>query len=237
MLRSNEKMREGLIILILAIVWLSSCGQRNKLTTDTVSIDFEKVDSAKIDNRRASPIHNLAEYIYTDTLYSTSNGHGITIQNSFPKGGMIDPDGTQYSDWSGKRYAFAVFWTRIINESTTPLELYINFPADSFAIFTTPDSYLKLFLITDTFSYHDLSLFNYGLSDVKSYLDTNFNKGTELQKTLGSNEEHVFYIATLCYKARGTPRGALILKGNDLYYRMSLAPDSSGIIPCGKIER
>ena len=230
-------MRKSLIILILAIVWLSSCGQRIKSTTGTVSIDSEKEDSAKSDNSWVPSIHGLDEYIYTDTLYSTSTGKGITIQNSLPKGGMIDPGGTQYSDSSGKGYAFAVFWTRIINETTRPLELNINFPADSFAIFTTPNSYLKLFLPTDTFSYHELSSFNYGLSGVKSFLDTNFNKATELQKTIEPNEEHVFYVATVSYQAGGTPRGALILKENDLYYSMSSAPHGSGTIPCGKIER
>ena len=230
-------MRKSLIILILAGVWPSSCGQRSKSTAGTVSIDSEKVDSAKSENGLVAPIYDLDEFIYTDTLYSTSPGKGITIQNSLPKGGMIDPGGTQYSDSSGKRYAFAVFWTRIINESTSPVELNINFPADSFAIFTPPNSYLKLFLPTDTFSYHELSSFNYGLTGVKSFLDTNFNKPTELQKILEPNEEHVFYIATLSYQASGTPRGALILKENDLYYSMSLAPNGSGTIYCGKIKR
>ena len=229
-------MRKSLIILILAIVWLSSCGQRSKSTAGRVSIDPEEIDLAESDGL-VSPIHNLDQFIYTDTLYSTSTGKGITIQNSLPKGGMIEPGGTQYSDSSGKRYAFAVFWTRIINETTTPLELNISFPADSFAIFTPANSYLKLFLPTDTFSYHELSSFNYGLSGVKSFLDANFNKPTELQKTIEPNEEHVFYVATLSYQASGTPRGALILKENDLYYSMSLAPNGSGTVYCGKIER
>ncbi len=230
-------MRKSLIILILAVVWLSSCRKRSKSTAGTVSIDSEKVDSAESKNGLVAPIYDLDEFIYTDTLYSTATGKGITIQNSLPKGGMIDPSGTQYSDSLGRKYEFAVFWTRIINETTTSLELNINFPADSFAIFTQPNSYLKLFLATDTFSYHELSSFNYGLSGVKFFLDANFNKPTELQTTLEPNEEHIFYVATLSYQAGGTPRGALILKDNELYYSMSLAPHGSGIIPCGKIER
>lgn len=233
------EMRKNLILLILTVIWLSSCGKRGKSTTGESTIDLEGFDSASALNENFSvlPIHNIDEYIYTDTLYSASTGKGITIQNSLPKGGIIDPDGTMYSDSSGKKYAFAVFWTRIINKTTSPLQLNISFPADSLAIFTTPNSYLKLFLPTDSFSYDELSSFNYGLSGVKSFLDTNFNKAMGLQKTLNPNEEHVFYIAMLSYQAGGTPRGALILKENDLYYNMSLAPHGSGTILCGKIER
>ena len=219
----------------MAITWLCSCGQRSKSTTGKVSIDSEIVDSTKNDNSQLSLIPDLDKYIYTDTTYTSSTGKEITIQNSFPKGGSIAPPATQYIDSSGKRYAFAVFWTRIINETTTPLELNINFPADSFAIFDPPDSYLKLFLPTDTMTFDKLSSFNYGLTGLKSYLDANFNKATMLQKTINPNDEHIFYIAAISYQAGGTPRAALILKEQDLYYRMSIAPHGYGTIPCGKI--
>lgn len=228
-------MRKRLILLTLATMWLFSCGQRSKSTTGKLTIDSEIVDATKNDNRQRSLIHDLDKYIYTDTTYTFSTGKGITIQNSYPKGGMIEPDGTQYIDSSGKKYGFVVLWTRIINETTTPLELNINFPADSFAIFTPADSYLKLFLPTDTLTYDKLSSFNYGLTGLKSYLDANLNKATMLQKTIYPNEEHIFYIAALSYQAGGTVRSALILKEQELYYRMSIAPHGYGIIPCGKI--
>ncbi|MCM4152911.1 hypothetical protein DHD05_15065 [Arenibacter sp. N53] len=228
-------MGKSLIILILTTTWLCSCGQRGKPTTAKVSIDSEIVDPTKNENGQLSQIHDLSKYIYTDTVYTFSTGKGITIQNSYPKGGMIEPDGTQYIDSSEKRYGFVVFWTRIINETTTPLELNINFPADTFAIFTPPGSYLKLFLPTDTLTYDKLSSFNYGLTGLKSYLDANFNKATMLQKTINPNEEHIFYIAALSHNAGGTARAALILKEQDLYYKFSIAPNDSGTIPCGKI--
>ena len=228
-------MRKSLIILILVIIWLCSCGQRSESKTGKVSIDSEIVDSTKIDKSQLSLIPDLNKYIYTDTTYISSTGKEITIQNSFPKGGSIEQDGTQYFDSSGKRNAFAVFWTRIINESNTPLEININFPADSFAIFTPPDSYLKLFLPMDTMAFDKLSSYNYGLTGLKSYLDTNFNNASMLQKTINPNEEYIFHIVTLTYQASGTPRAALILKEQDLFYRMSVAPNGYGIIPCGKI--
>ncbi len=214
---------------------VTSCSQRNKSKTDNVSIDLEIVDSTKNNNRQLSLINELEQYIYTDTTYTSTNGKGITIQNSLPKGGMIEPDGTQYFDSTGKRHGYAGFWTRIINEITIPLELNINFPDDSFAIFTPLDSYIKLFLPTKTITFDKLSKFNYGLTELNSYFDDNFNKPTMLKKTINPNEEHIFYIITLSYHSGGRPRGGLILKGQDLYYRMSVEPHGYGIIPCGKI--
>ena len=56
-----------------------------------------------------------------------------------------------------------------------------------------------------------------------------------LKKTIKPNEEHIFYVAALSYQASGTPRAALILKEQDLYYRMSIAPYGYGTIPFGEI--
>ncbi|NND31094.1 MAG: hypothetical protein HKN76_00795 [Saprospiraceae bacterium] len=228
-------MRISLIILILANVWFGSCAQRSKSRTSKASIDTEVGDSTKDDYNKKSLSSGVDTHVYTDTLYPPATGKGITIQNSLPKGGMIEPNGTQYADSSGKRYAFAIFWTRIINETTTPLELDVNFPADSFAIFSPADSYLKLFLPADTLTWDKLSRFNYGITGLKPFLDRNFNKATRLQRTIKPNEEHIFYIATLAYQASGTPRAALFLQEQDLYYRMSVAPYGNGAIPCGKI--
>jgi hypothetical protein len=84
------------------------------------------------------------EWMDTEVKYSDATGKGIIIQNSLPRGGP------GYFDPTGRRFGFAIFWTRIINETSKPIELSINFPADSFAIFPSPDSYLKLFLPPDT---------------------------------------------------------------------------------------
>ena len=229
-------MRNIPIILILVTLWLSSCQKRSKSVTGEVSIDSQQVDVVKVHETSAPPVHELDKYLYTDTLYVNEAGELLTIQNGLPKGGMIDPDGTPYQDASGKSYQFAVFWTRLVNESNEPIDIHVSTPADSFAIFTPPNSYLKLFLVPDEFSYQELSSFNYGLADIKSFLDINFNRGTDLQITLEANEDHIFYIATISYQAAGVPRGAFILKGNDLYYSMSLAPDGSGMVYCGGIE-
>lgn len=173
-------------------------------------------------------------YIYTDTTYASSTGKGITIQNSGPKGGNIEPE-TPYIDSTGKKYFYAAFWTRIINQTNTVLEFKVNFPGDSFPLSPPSDSYLKLFIPTDKMTVDKLPLFNYGLTGMKSFVDTNFNNATTFQKTIEPNEEHMFYIVTISYQAGGPARSALILKEKELFYRISMGSHGPLEIPCGKI--
>lgn len=223
-------MRNSLIILILVVTWLCSCGRRSNFRTGKV---------AKDNDRQLSLIHDLEKtsgyrYIYTDTTYASSTGKGITIQNGLPKGGNIEP-GTPYTDSTGKKYFFAGFWTRIINGTNTALEFKVNFPADSFPLSSPSDSYLKLFIPTDTMTVDKLSLYSYGLTGMKSFLDTNFNNATILQKTIKPNEEHIFYIVTLSYQAGGPARSAIILKEKELFYKITMGPHGPLEIHCGKI--
>ncbi|CAH1001704.1 hypothetical protein LEM8419_02610 [Neolewinella maritima] len=227
-------MRNKLTISILIITWLCSCGQRSNSKREEVAVKSE-VEATTKNNSRLSQNPDLEKFIYTDTTYTLSKGEKITIQNSFPKGGMIEPNGTQYVDSTGKSHGFASFWTRIINHTDIALGLNMNVPAGSFPIFTSPDSYLKLFLPKQKFSFDKLSNFNYGLTDIKSYLDANFDKAAMLQKTINPNEDYIFYVMALSYEASGIPRGGLTLKEQDLYYKVSVAPHGSGAVPVGKI--
>lgn len=156
-------------------------------------------------------------------------GEGVIIQNSYPKGGgYLDSTGSRgYTDSTGKNFGYGIFFTRVINETATPLELTINFPADSFAIF-------KLFLPPDTMTLDKESLYNYGISGLRSFLDTNFNKPTMLQRTINPKEQCLFYIVTLFHQGGGVARAALTLKEQDLVYKISLG-QYSALIPCGQI--
>jgi len=111
--------------------------------------------------------------------------------------------------------------------------LTINFPNDSLAILPSPDSYLKLFLPPDT---TNLEKKSNGVTALKSFF-SGFNKPTTiLQRTINPNEECLFYIGALFYKADGIARAGLVLKERDLFYRISIAPQlDSALIPCGHI--
>lgn len=227
-------MIKNLIILILATVGLCSCGKKSKSTIDNVVIDLEILDSTTNGNILMSLTNEPNQYIYTDTLYKFSTGNNIRIQNSFPKsGGTIEGPG--YNVITGKNYAYAIFWTRVINESETALDLSINFPADSLSVFTSPGSYLKLFLPSDKMTADKQSLYDYGITELKSYLDINFNKRDMLKKTLQPNKEYLFYVAALSYRAEGKIRAGFVLKDQELFYSISIEPHGSGLIPCGRI--
>ena len=151
---------------------------------------------------------------YSDTTYHLSinknsipstaqmdASKGVTIQNSLPKGGP-------YFDPTGKNFGYRIFWTRVINETASPLELTINFPGDSFAIFPQAGAYLKLFLPPDTMTLHKQWDFDFGATGLKSFLDTAFSKPTMLQRTINPKEECLFYITPLFY-----PRGGFVRAG------------------------
>jgi len=111
----------------------------------------------------------------------------------------------------------------------------VKFPVDSFSIFPSPGSYIKLLIPPDTMTLEKISLGDYGLSNLKFLLDTGFNKPAILERTLNPKEECLFYIPIFIHQARGTARAALVLKGQDLFYRISINPQSV-LIPCGRID-
>ena len=226
----KQKGNDSAILLMLVFIWLCSCMQKTSPSTDQV---------AKNNHRQLSLIHDIEKssgyrYIHTDTTYAFSYGNGITIQNSLPKGGNIEP-GTPYIDSTGKIYFFAAFCTRIINGTNNALELTVNFPGESFPLSSSSDAYLKLLIPTDTMTVDKLSLYSYGLTGMKSFVDINFNQTTRLQKTIKPNEEHFFYIVTISYQAGGPARSAVIMKDKDLFYSITMGPYDPLEIPCGKI--
>jgi hypothetical protein len=92
-----------------------------------------------------------------------------------------------------------VFFTRVVNETDTPLELMINFSADSIPIPHSPDTFVKLFLPSDTMSHDKQSLYDYGVTELES-----FDKPTRFQKTISPNEECLFYVVAIFYQTRAT---------------------------------
>src|SRR5688500_7061584 len=103
--------------LFLVFVFHTSCGQ-NQTNLSKDSIKFETKDTV------TSPGPN-EKGINTKYEYTESNGARLVIQNSFPKSAIW------YTDPNGRKYIYAEFWTRIINETFDPLEVTIDFPVDS----------------------------------------------------------------------------------------------------------
>ena len=162
--------------------------------------------------------------------YSDTENTRLMIHKSIPKGGL-------YQGHTKEKYhpSYLVFFSRVINETGKPVELDLNFSADSIAIPNSPNIFMKLFLPSDTMTLDKRSLFSYGLTELEG-----FDELTSFQRKLNPNEECLFYVVAFFYQPeagawvqeRGGNRAELFIKGQDLFYRMLPQVDS---LDCGKI--
>ena len=162
--------------------------------------------------------------------YSETEKDGVIIQNSYNKGGLYTGPVKKYFNVSK-----LIYFTRIINKNKNPLELTVNFTADSIAIPNSPDTFVKLFLPSDTMTYEKRNLSNYGVSELKS-----FDQSSRFQTKINPNEDCLFNVVAIFYQTkadvlnqeRGGNRAELVLKGQDLYFRMLPQIES---LHCGNI--
>ena len=209
--------------LFLISAFGSSCGQ-NQTNSSKETIKAETKDG----------INKVAKYEYTDPM-----GKRLIIQNGFPRG---EP----YTDPNGKEYFKVIFWTRIINETDSPLEFKIDFPVDSYEVPSLPGEHVKILIPPDTMTVDKESLFNYGLTGLKSFLDTSIDKPSTLKRTINPKGSSGFYVVMLgptTKVASGITRTGLSLKGQDLFYRFSRYASAPGLplinekeIHCGSIN-
>lgn len=235
--------------VFLTFVFCTCCKAQNKTEqskNDNKSKNKDAIAADSIEITKNTDQWNkrwkIKDYRLPDIDSETAN-RGVIIQNSLPKG-------DQHRDSSGKIYGIAIFWTRVINETSNVLELTINFPVDSLEVASSPGSYSKLFLPSDTMTLDKVGLYNYGVTGLTYYLDHGLNKPTILKRTIHPNEECLFYVGVLRYQVSGqTPRTrrpglhqagggvtrtALVLEEQDLFYRVSIDHDTA-LIPCGQI--
>ena len=176
---------------------------------------------------------------YTDTRYeyANSNGERLIIENSLPKGGL------KYMGLDGKKYVYAVFWTRIVNETATPFEVSIDVPADSFKIAAAaanpfdssieaaanlkkrpalPDNYFSMVLPSEEMTTDKAPLFNYGLQDIKAALDHSLQQSSSLHRTITPKATRFIYVVILSTGGgEGTIRAGFNVRDDKLYYRVN----------------
>lgn len=220
--------------LFLILAFYTSCGQ-NQTEVKKNSIKSETKDVSTSPESDEGNFHT--KYEYTD-----STGKRLIIQNGFPRGG------SRYTDPNGEVYGYAVFWTRIINETDNPLELKIDF-VNSYEVPSLPGKYFKILVHPDTMTRDKENLFNYGLTNSDSFLDNSIHKPSSLKRTINPKESSGFYVLKLSLTTEGARGGGdilrtgLSLKGQDLFYRVSVynstAPPSlisEKEIDCGSIN-
>ena len=197
---------------------------------------MDAVDSTK-NKEQKTPSLNPDSFIDTEFKFTDSEGKNVIIQNSFPRGGG-DIDGIRgYYSPTGTHYGYGLFWTRIINETTSPIELAINSIADSLTVSSpSSDNYFKLFLPPNDMTVDKITLTNYGATGLKSFLDTNYHNPTTLHKTIDPNQDFMFLVGLLVHvpDQRGTIRAGIVLEEQDLFYRVSIEPLGTKLIPFGQ---
>lgn len=209
-------------VLSLVFVFVTSCGGQNR-----PDLPKEKIKSYGFNEKGVD-----TKYEYTD-----SNGERLLIQNSFPKSRI------NYTDPNGKKHNYAVFWTQIINETSNPVELMLDFPPDSFEFPRSSGNYMRLLVPSDTMTLDKVSLSEYGLP-VKSFLDTGIHKSYFLKRTIDPKGSTAFYVVTISnHGSGGVLRTGLRLKGQNLFYTISAYKSTPGLplmdkkeVTCGSIN-
>lgn len=167
----------------------------------------------------------MGQNFHTEYKYTDSINKGISIQNSYPKGGQKYTNKNNF-----KEYVFLVFWTSITNETDSNLELEIDFSNDSFTIPTSPNVIFNLYLPNEEMTLKKEDLLNYGL-DLKTFLHKNIDKPSELTKTIHPNQSCLFYTIALSNQGiNGAVRAGFELNKQDLIYKIN-----DYKVTCGKI--
>lgn len=166
----------------------------------------------------------MGQNFHTEFKYDDSLNKGISIHNSYPKGGQ------KYTAPNGKEYIYLVFWTCIKNETDSDLALSIEFPIEPFTVPSSPEVNFSLYLPIEEMTINKEPLFSYGL-DLKLFLDNNIEKSPELIKTIKPNESHNFYVVALSNKGvDGVVRAGFELQKDKLVYKIN-----NHEINCGRI--
>lgn len=174
-------------------------------------------------NGQVGPTRN---WVDSEVKHTDSKGNSVMITNSFPKGGDL-------VDKNEKKIGYRVFWTRIRNESVTPINLKVEFPDVRF--FKSKESHIKIVLPKENMTYEKIQLFDYGLTNLQSLLNDESNQSSIMQKKISHKENYFFYVTVFIHRDRGTARSALILKGKDLFYKITLGSDTT-LIPFGSLN-
>lgn len=167
-------------------------------------------------------------WVDSEAKYADVSGNSVMFTNSLPKGG-----GVKY--YNGQKYSYVIFWTRIQNQSATQMELQIKFPDVTF--FQSPESHIKIVLPKDTMTNEKIQLFDYGLTNLQSLLHDESNQLGVLQKKIPPKEDYFFYVPVFIHEVhedRGTARAALVFKGQNLLYKITIGSDTA-LIPCGSL--
>ena len=167
----------------------------------------------------------IRNWIDTEVKYSFAKKNDVVFTHSLPKGGG-------FKFLKSVKYSHVIFWTRIHNQTSTPIKLQLTFPDITYL--QSQDAHIKMLLPKDTMTHEKAQLFNYGLTDLESLLNDNSKQVKTLKKTIDPKKDYYFYIPVFMHEINGTARASIVLKGEKLFYKITIGKDSA-FIPCGSL--
>jgi len=174
----------------------------------------------------AGQVDPSRNWIDSEVKFTDSKGNLVKFIHSLPRGG-----GQVYH--KGKIYGYVVFWTRVINQSATPIELQVKFPEVTY--FKSPDSYIHIVLPRETMNQEKVQLFDYGLTNLQSLVNDEIHPISFLKKKINPQEDYYFYQAVLIHiNLSGSARAKFEVKDKDLFYKISMGSDTT-FIPSGSL--
>lgn len=214
------------------LVGCTSCGGQT-------TRDFSQETLASVTSDTVA-VPGSAETYHTKFEYTYASGKRVIIQNSFPRG-------EQYFDAQGNQYAKTIFWTRITNQTDSPLHITLNFSGDTYAfpnyVRSSQLAQHHIMIPPDTLMPGDERSGNYGFRDAESFLAERMHKPSSLKRTINPNQSTGFYVVRLLLvtpevvppRVKGGPklytRAGFTLKGQNLFYMFN-----GKEIPCGTIK-
>ena len=162
--------------------------------------------------------------------YSECSHEGITIQNSFPKGGPYPGQTHEFYN-----HSYLVFFTRITNDSKDTIDISVDFSDEPIVIPNSTNTYMRILLPSADMTMDKIPQFSYGLNELESlYGPTNY------KNQLIPGEETIFYLVAFFYQTapeawqeyRGGNRAEFYIEGDQILFNMIPQIES---LKCGKI--
>ena len=175
----------------------------------------------------------------------------------------VGPRGSIYTDATGKQFAFRSFRTRIMNDSSVPMILTINFSNEAVALLPQSDRLLRVFLLPDSMKpevQFGLQFKNGAfIQPLNSIIDTSLKQPSGLRIKIAPKKDYYLNIGTVFYPADGLVRAGIFVNGQkhaiplvplksidagtkkigelQLVFGIGLTePANYALIPCGGID-
>ena len=202
--------------------WRNS--KRIVLVAATVLLSCQQNSPTKPEAVEPERVNSIRRYVYAD-----ADGKRVIIYNSVPKGGG-------FTDSTGRRLPYTVFYTQVINGTGEPINLNIDFPLDSQEVPASSGNFLKLMLPSDEMTLDKVPLYDYGL-DVQTIFNGKRPAAATLNRTIAPNDSMAFYVLTSSNRGvDGALRTGFSLKGQQLVYKVAVFKSAPGHLLAGERE-